>query len=364
MNSTTNKHNLIYCAGGNRKYADIAVRYGFACGAQLPDTVYHPLAFADQNYHKPTRRRYMNALKKHRPAMATVLDYEAHCSFEEIMNWATEAAWYVPEVIIIPKVPGTIDRIPHTIGKAKVRLGYSVESGWGKTAVDFSEFGNRPVHLLGGEARKQFALRNSMNVQSADWNDAHKHASRNRFFTIGETAARNKHYPMLNESVYGDVKTGAPYLAFELSCMNIKALWAGCNVTVRFAVETDLTGIKKLANGYKQELGYVMLPALRESIQRRNLVIAEDGGQVVGFVNYRACQDGWSTVYEIAVDKTRRGEHIGAGLLAAVPNPIRLKCPVDGAANDFYASQGFTCVRTEDGRKRRLNVWHQERMAI
>lgn len=131
-------------------------------------------------------------------------------------------------------------------------------------------------------------------------------------------------------------------------------------VTLRLATAEDIAAVKKLANGYKSELGYVMVPALRESVQRRNLVIAEDAGQVVGFANYRACRDGWSTVYEIAVDKARKGEHIGAGLLAAVPGPVRLKCTTDNPANAFYERMGFTCVGSEDGRKRRLNIWHKE----
>lgn len=128
----------------------------------------------------------------------------------------------------------------------------------------------------------------------------------------------------------------------------------------RLATQDDIAAIKRLANQYRNELGYVMVPALRESVQRCTLVIAEDAGQIVGFVNYRACKDGWSTVYEIAVDRARKGEHIGAGLLAAVPGPIRLKCPVDNTSNAFYAAQGFTCTGTEDGRKRRLNVWKRE----
>lgn len=350
---------LIYCAGGNKRYVDIALRYGLKYGAQLPDTVYYPLAFADQNYHRPTRRRYMHALKKHRPAMATVLDWEAHCTESDVMNWAIEAAWYVPEVILIPKVPGAIERIPERIGNAKVRLGYSVETKWGKTDVECAEFGSRPVHLLGGSPQAQYNLRNKMNIVSADGNFVHARASANQFFTIGETSARNKHYPLLRESVYGDVQRDTPYLAFELSCMNIRALWAGCKVTVRFAVESDLPGIQHIARQYETELGYVRIPSLRESIQRRNLVMAEDNGQIVGFVNYRACQDGWQTIYEIAVNKARHGERIGAGLLMAVPHPIRLKCPVDNASNGFYEAQGFVCVGTENGRKQRLNVWQR-----
>lgn len=357
---------LIYCGGGNRKYADIACgRYGFGYGAQLPNTVYYPLEFADQDYRvdPPPRRRYMHALKKHRPPMATVLDWEAHRAESLIISWAVEAAWYVPEVIIIPKVPGTIERIPERIGNAKVRLGYSVPTRHGRTEVDMAEFGNRPVHLLGGSPLAQYRLRNAMNVVSADWNYAQDRAGANQFFTAGKVAAINKHFPQLQESVFGDVKRDTPYLAFELSCMNIRALWTGCQTAIRFAVENDLTGIKKIASQHSKQLGYVMLPALRESIQRRNLVVAESDGNIAGFVNYRACQDGWQTVYEIAVDRTRHGEHIGAGLLATVPLPVRLKCTVDNAANDFYAAQGFECVGIENGRVRRLNVWHKTKPA-
>jgi hypothetical protein len=273
-------------------------------------------------------------------------------------------------------VPGTIERIPLTIGKAKVRLGYSVPTKYGRTDVDTAEFGSRPVHLLGGSPLAQYRLRGAMNVVSCDWNYVQARAGVNQFFTAGKVIAINKHFPQLKESVFGDVKQDTNYLAFELSCMNIRALWTGCEVAIRFAVEDDLPRIKQIANGYGKELGYVMLPALRESIQRRTLLVAESldvvaGGStseydvtvsrnhIVGFCNYRACKDGWQTVYEIAVDKTRRGERIGSGLLAAVPNPVRLKCTVDNSANDFYADQGFICAGTEDGRKRRLNIWHR-----
>lgn len=45
---------LIYCGGGNKRFHEIATRYGFLYGVQLPDTVYGELHFADQNWKKPT----------------------------------------------------------------------------------------------------------------------------------------------------------------------------------------------------------------------------------------------------------------------------------------------------------------------
>ena len=70
---------LIYCAAGNRRFAEIATSHGFRYGAQLPGTVYTdvaPLYFADQDWKEPNRDKYMSALAQHRPHMATVLDWE------------------------------------------------------------------------------------------------------------------------------------------------------------------------------------------------------------------------------------------------------------------------------------------------
>lgn len=143
--------------------------------------------------------------------------------------------------------------------------------------------------------------------------------------------------------------------------MNIQS-GSVCRAIIRLAVESDIPAIKRIANQYKNELGYVMYPAIRESIARHNLVVAEYQGYVVGFVNYRARRDGWQTIYEIAVDKARHGAGIGAGLLAAVPKPIQLKCTVDNAGgNAFYAASGFTNFGVVAGRKRQLNVWRLTR---
>lgn len=352
---------LIYCADGGEKFARIAIRHGFTYGAKLPATVYFPPVFVDNEYQNPQRERYMQALKEYRPALATVLDWQKHVSADEVFSWAEEAAQHVSEaVIIIPKVFNTIHRIPETIAGKAVHLGYSVPTSYGGTGVPFEEFGKRPVHLLGGSPHKQRQLSALLNVVSADTNYHQKEAiNHNQFFAAGRVKkGSNKRFPKLNE-IYNHVEDDAPYLAFELSCMNIQAAWIGCSAAIRFAHEADLPAIKRVANEYKNELGFVMLPALRENIKRKSLLVAEKDGEVVGLVNYRACRDGWQTIYEIAVTRYHRGQCIGAGLLAAIPKPIRLKCTADNPANAFYEAQGFACVGSEDGRKRRLNVWQK-----
>ncbi len=133
---------------------------------------------------------------------------------------------------------------------------------------------------------------------------------------------------------------------------------------IRKANASDLDAIKCIADANRNELGFVMRPALTEAQARGELLVAERGDAVVGFVNYRTLsrvRRGWHTVYEICVTGGWRGQGIGAELLDAVPRPVRLKCPVDLPANGFYRVYGMHNVWTEqpDGR-RALNVWQTQ----
>lgn len=354
---------LIYCAAGNRRFAEIAIRHGMTYGAQLPNTTYFPADFVDQNWKNPQRNKYMEALKTERPRLATVLDLEHENQFDEVIAWTHEAAQYVTEaILIIPKVRGIVPRIPEKIGGKRVRLAYSVPTSYAGTPVHPDEFRGRDVHLLGGSPLAQIRLAQKMNVVSIDGNYAQKMAVRyNQFFAgAGNIEAKNRQWPQLHESVFGYIEHDTPYMAFELSCMNIKAWWSGCAAMIRHAVEADLKHIKRIANQYRNELGYVMYPALRESMARQSLYVAERDANIIGFMNFRLRRDGGITIYEIATDKHSRGFglNIGTGLIAALPRAdVRLKCTVDNPANAFYEHQGFSCIATEHGRKRRLNVW-------
>lgn len=351
---------LYYCADGNRRFAEIAIQQGFLYGAQLPNTIYFQPHFVDQNWKSPNRAAYMAALKEYRPALATVLDFESDDQFSEVMAWADEAARYVDTVIIIPKVMGGVPRIPETVRGKPVRLGYSVPTSFGGTCLPVWEFGRRPVHLLGGSPGRQLELANYLNVQSIDGNYSGLMARQYGQFYANNKQGRGKstEWPKLNEYLDTSNLIDVPYYCFRLSHMNIRAAWLGCRAMLRYATENDIDAIKKIANQYKNELGFVNSAALKDSIKRFELYVAEYLGSIVGFVNWHKRRDGWSTIYEIATDKAYTGQHIGRALLESVPQPRRLKCTVDNArANGFYAHSGGMLARVEAGKKRMLNVW-------
>jgi len=220
---------LIYCAGGNARFAEIAIQAGFQYGARLPDTVYHPLYFADQDWKKPDRARYMAELAKHRPTMATVLDLERAEQLPEVLDWAEEAAQYVARVVIVPKAHGIITRLPRRIGGAGVVLGYSVPTRYAGTEVSTWEFAGWPVHLLGGSPHAQMRLAHYMRVVSADGNMANLMATRHCQFWVPGTAryASNRWWPTVREA-NGGIPLDVPdlsYLAFTRSCKNIVLAW-------------------------------------------------------------------------------------------------------------------------------------------
>jgi len=208
---------LIYCAGGNRRFAEIAINAGFLYGSQLPHTVHFPLHFADQDWKKPNRQRYFEALANYKPQVATVLDWERGEQLDEVLGWAEEAASHVESVVIIPKVQGGVALIPRIVGNKPIRLGYSVPTKFGGTPLPYSDFIGWPVHLLGGSPHKQMHLAKYLTVASVDCNYHMMMAERhNEFWAEGKWREL---------SSLGHVDKDAPYKAFELSCKNIMTSW-------------------------------------------------------------------------------------------------------------------------------------------
>lgn len=216
---------LIYCGGGNPRFADIARVAGYQYGCQLPNSKpYAPVYFADQNWKEPDRVAYMASLAKHRPCMATVLDWEREEQFCEVLSWAEEAAQFVEYVVIIPKVINETHRIPNDIGGKPIMLGFSVPTKFGATSVPVWEFAGRRVHLLGGSPHRQMQewqyLSACAEVVSADGNMAQKMATRNCCYWTAQTS-RYGHWQPLFRAVEHD----APTEAFHRSCENIFAAW-------------------------------------------------------------------------------------------------------------------------------------------
>lgn len=213
---------LIYCGGGNKRFAEIAKDAGFLLGARLPGTIYYPIHFADQDWKKPDKTRYIAELAKHRPHMASVLDWEYEPQLPEVLEWAEEAAQYVEVVMLIPKVFGGINKLPRAIGGKMVRLGYSVPTSHGGTELPIWEFAGWPVHLLGGSPQAQMRLCHYLNVCSADGNMAMKMATtRCQYWVNGNgRGGKDRYWPTL-----GAKMVDAPYVAFSRSCANIMAAW-------------------------------------------------------------------------------------------------------------------------------------------
>ena len=224
---------LIYCAAGNSRFAKIALDAGYSYGAQLPGTVYFPLSFADQNWKKPDKEAYMLALSQHQPRMASVLDWERHEQLPEVLGWAEEAAAFTDSVMLIPKVPGGVDRLPRIIGGKPIRLGFSVPTRHGGTTVWAGEFHGWPVHLLGGSPQAQMKWYSRLSgVVSADGNYHQKMATRYcQFWQPGTaTYAHNRWWPTLLEAdgkKWGDgtSQADAPYEAFRRSCEAVVDAW-------------------------------------------------------------------------------------------------------------------------------------------
>lgn len=221
---------LIYCADGNPRFAQIAISAGFRYGAQLPNTIYFHPWFADQDWKDPNRSKYIAALAEHRPHIATVLDWEHAEQLPEVLSWAEEAAAYVEQVVIIPKVLGGISQPPRHIGTKPVVLGYSVPTKFAGTDVPVWEFTGWPVHLLGGQPQHQIHLARYLNVTSTDTNYMNKMAVQHCQFWVPGTArgANNRHWPTLREANGGTPVEGddLPYEAFRRSCDNIMQAWS------------------------------------------------------------------------------------------------------------------------------------------
>ena len=217
---------IVYCANGNKRFAQIAIDAGMRYGAQMPNTIHHPIWFADQDWRKPNRQRYMAALAEHRPHLATVLDWEHPEQLSQVLSWAEEAAAYVDQVAIIPKVIGGVARIPDTIGGKPVILAYSVPTRYAGTQVPLWEFGRRPTHLLGGSPHAQIELTHYLNVVSIDGNYTKKMAIYCQFWTPGDaTYAKDRYWPRLTEADGHKWEHDAPYEAFRRSCHNIMDYW-------------------------------------------------------------------------------------------------------------------------------------------
>lgn len=133
---------------------------------------------------------------------------------------------------------------------------------------------------------------------------------------------------------------------------------------IRYASLSDIDGVKKIAdkNNDAKILGFVLRSTLVEQTKKRNLIIAEYDGSVVGFVNYnRRKKDNVTVVYEICTSEEFRCNGIATRLLKILPPPIELKCVKENTKGcNFYLRFGFKPIGIFKGKKNILNVYRYE----
>lgn len=133
---------------------------------------------------------------------------------------------------------------------------------------------------------------------------------------------------------------------------------------IRGAVGGDVEQCQRIARQYPAELAFVQRPKLMQGVEHRELFVACEDNVVVGFVLWHRRRDGWSTIYDLAVDRNHRCKGIGRALLYTVPCPIRLKCTADNPANKFYADAGMVLVDTEQSKHTMLNIYELPILSI
>ena len=137
--------------------------------------------------------------------------------------------------------------------------------------------------------------------------------------------------------------------------------------TIIYASESMLPKIKELVDKNKKTFGFVTRGALLESIQKEELIVAVSkfNSAILGFVRFHHRRDEQTTIYDICVAEEVRRRGVGRRLIEKVKEVskrrgkkvILLKCPEDEEANMFYDTIGFSSLKIEEGKSRRLKVW-------
>lgn len=210
---------LVFSAGRNRRYAEIALAAGFAYGCRSDYRPLFPVTFADLNWRQPDLAAHLAFVAAQRPHLAVAPDVLTLEQLPAALDYAQRLAEHTERVVLVPKVTGVMEQLPRW---PWLVVGYSVPTPYGGAdGILLHDLAGWPVHLLGGTPHAQLTLaRYLTTVYSADGNSHMKAAAFQKFWKAGRWV--NGHY----DDPTFDPGHDAPYRAFAASCRNIAAAWA------------------------------------------------------------------------------------------------------------------------------------------
>lgn len=216
---------LVHCQGGNPRSARLAVEagwwYGFRSDGKDYAAELGPVALLDCDWQAPDWPRHLDTAARVRPLLAVVPDVLDESDTDRALRQAEELARHAAAVMIVPKAEGVISRLPRDVGGKPVVLGYSVPTSYGGTELGLWSFGGWPVHLLGGNPRRQAELCGYLDVVSADGNLSWRLARRGVVVEENGTAGKTLRQADGDRWPHGD----APLEALRRSLVNLRRFW-------------------------------------------------------------------------------------------------------------------------------------------
>jgi len=175
---------VIFCSGGNKSFARIALAEGFRYGLRSDYVPYWKPYMVDINWKSYDWKEYLDKLTRWQPVMAMIPDYEAPEQQGSIVARAMQlVAMGIERVMVCPKFAGAIFDIPDWCVVA-----VSVPSRYSGYLPSIKELAGRRVHLLGGSPRDQGDLiryygGHGIDVMSVDVNMHLKAAMHGTFYS-------------------------------------------------------------------------------------------------------------------------------------------------------------------------------------
>lgn len=149
---------LIFCAGDNREFFQVADAAGFMLGIRSGRQSYgYKVQFVDIEYRRRNFEKHLKVVARYQPKYATVLDLSdeqvSAQDIERAMKQYEQLSCSCQIPLIVPKLPGQIAMLPHNVA-----LAYSIPTSYGGARYELGELIGRRVHLLGGSPHEQMDL--------------------------------------------------------------------------------------------------------------------------------------------------------------------------------------------------------------